>query len=257
MKLSTVKGRILAFLAALVLALIAVYAAGALKNQGTSSPGPSVSRAKGAEETNGPGSFIGHASNAVMFIQWTRSGQNVSGSLREVLSKQPAGSGITSSGHAFTGVVHGSGVTLNVQGLEATAYVGETKGNALNLSVPGKTDSLITIEFEPGNVEAFNEATKQLLLSEYSSPCSLYVVSNAVRVTFTGSNAKEACASLVQKATSQTGWTTERQQIAEGQELPVVCELTNQNREQVLVTDQGGQYLGREACQQLSGEGWG
>jgi hypothetical protein len=254
MGLGSGKRKLLAFLTAVVLALVAVYAVGPLKDHGTSASGPSVAPAKGAEETNGPGSFIGHASNAVVFIQWTRSGENVTGSLREVLTKQPAGSGLTNSGHAFTGVIHGSGLTLDIQGLEATAYVGETKGNAFNLSVPGTTNSLITIEFEPGNVEAFNEATKQLLLSEYSSPCSLYVTANDVLVSFTGTNAAEECASLVTKM-PRTGWTTEPQSATA--EQPVACELTNRSNEHAVVTDEGGQYLGREACQQLSGEGWG
>lgn len=137
MGLGSGKRRFLVFFVVLVLVLIAVYAVGALKDNGSSGT-PSILAAKGAEETNGPGSFIGHASNAVMFIQWTRSGQNVTGSLREVLTKEPAGSGVTSTGHAFTGVVNGSGLTLDIRGLEDTAYVGETKGEGFNLSVPGQ-----------------------------------------------------------------------------------------------------------------------
>jgi hypothetical protein len=254
MRLESGKRKLAAFLVVLVVALIAVYAAGALKDKGGASGGASIPAAKGAEETNGPGSFIGHASNAVMFIQWTRSGQNVTGSLREVLTKEPAGSGVTSSGHAFTGVVQGSGLTLDIQGLEDTAYVGEVKGNAFDLSVPGKSKQLITIEFEPGNVPAFNEATKQLLLSEYSSPCALYVSGRDVRVSFTGENAAEQCASLVLKM-PETGWTTERQSEAEQQ--PVACEVTNRASEQAVITDEGSQGLGQEACRQLSGEGWG
>src|SRR5271166_3306548 len=83
------KGRFFAFLIILMIAIVAVYAVGAIKNNGSSSPGSSTptSTAKGAEETNGPASFIGHASNAVMFIQWTRSGQSVTGSLQEAIKK--------------------------------------------------------------------------------------------------------------------------------------------------------------------------
>jgi hypothetical protein len=253
MGLGSGKRRFLVFLVVLVLVLIAVYAVGALKDNGSSGT-PLSPAAKGAEETNGPGSFIGHASNAVMFIQWTRSGQNVTGSLREVLTKEPAGSGVTSTGHAFTGVVNGSGLTLDIRGLEDTAYVGETKGEGFNLSVPGKSKQLITIEFEPGDVPAFNEATKQLQLSEYSSPCSLYVPGHDVRVSFTGQNSAEECASLVAKM-PETGWTTEPQ--SETEQQPVACEVTSRTNEQAVITDAGSQGLGQEACRQLSGEGWG
>jgi hypothetical protein len=53
-RLGSWTGRLLAFVVVLVIALIAVYAAGAIKNNGTGSSSPSVSApaAKGAEETN-------------------------------------------------------------------------------------------------------------------------------------------------------------------------------------------------------------
>jgi ribosomal protein L14 len=34
------------------------------------------------------GSYIGHASNAAVFIQWTRSGNSLSGSLQEAITKE-------------------------------------------------------------------------------------------------------------------------------------------------------------------------
>jgi hypothetical protein len=237
------------FLAVLLVALVAVIVAGLAENQGTSS-------SKGTEETNGPASFIGHASNAVVFIQWTRSGRTVTGSLREAITKRLAGSGVTSDDHAFTGVVDGKGLTLNIQGGESTAYVGEIENSGFRLTVPGKGSSLITINFEPGEVASYDSAEKELLLSEYSSPCSLYVTGHEVRVAFNGAAAAEECASLVQKMPS-TEWTTEAQQAANSSELPIVCELTNRTNEHAVVTDGGGQEYGHQTCNQLSGEGWG
>ncbi len=251
------KGRIFLYLGVFVLALIAVYAAGALRN---STPSPSIisvptSTAKGAEETNGPASFIGHASNAVMFIQWTRSGQNVTGSLREAIKK--AGSlGLESSDKSFTGVIDGKGLTLTLQAAlgESHSLVGEVKEPGFTLTLPGQGSSLITVAFEPGEVSGYNEATKQLVVGQYSSPCSLYVAGHEVRVSFTGSNAAEECASFVQKA-GNTEWTTSPQIAAES--ASVVCEVTNLHNEKAAVTDGGGQSYGKEACNQLSGEGWG
>jgi hypothetical protein len=233
-------------LAVLVVTLVAVLAIGIVENQGTSS--------KGTEETNGPASFIGRASNAVVFIQWTRSGRTVTGSLREAITKRLAGSGVTSDDHAFTGVVDGKGLTLNIQSAESTAYVGEIENSGFRLTVPGKGSSLITINFEPGEVASYDSAEKELLLSEYSTPCSLYVVGHEVRVSFTGTNAAEECAGLVQKESS-TEWTTEAQPGTASQ--PVACELTNGANEHAIITDEGSQFYGQQACKQLSGEGWG
>jgi hypothetical protein len=252
------KGRIFAFLLALVVALVAVYAVGAIEDKGASSSSSSTptSTAKGAEEANGPASFIGHASNAVMFIQWTRSGGSVTGSLREAISKAGA-LRLESADRAFTGTVAGKGITLNLSGAlgESTAYVGEVKENGFTLTVPGQGSSLITINFEPGEVSGYDAATKQLLLAKYPSPCSLYVAGHEVRVSFTGPNSAEACASFVQHATRNAEWTTAPQAGAEAGS--VVCELQNRDNEKVAITDNGGQAYGKEACNQLSGEGWG
>jgi hypothetical protein len=252
------KGRIVAFVFALVVALVAVYAVGAIENNGASSPSSSTptSTAKGAEEANGPASFIGHASNAVMFIQWTRSGESVTGSLREAISK--AGTlRLESADRAFTGTIAGKGITLNLSGAlgESTAYVGEVKENGFTLTVPGQGSNLITINFEPGEVSGYDAATKQLLLAKYPSPCSLYVTGHEVRVSFTGSNSAGACASFVQHAASNTEWTTAPQ--TSGESGGVVCEVQNRNNEKAVITDNGGQSYGKEACTQLSGEGWG
>jgi hypothetical protein len=248
------KSKVLAFLVTLVIALVAVYAVGSITSKTTSSPTGSASSGNGAEETNGPAAFVGHATNGVMFIQWTRSGDSVTGSLQEAITKRPSGSGLSSNEAAFTGVIHGNGVTLNTTGAESKAFVGELKGDGFALTVPGQNSRLITINFEPGEVASYNAATKELLDSEYSSPCSLFVASNDVRVSITGPNAPEECANFVQKATNAE-WTTIPQEGAA--ETTVICEVTNRANEKALVTDEGGAFYGKQACTQLSGEGWG
>jgi hypothetical protein len=252
------KGRIFSFLITLAIALVVVYAVGALKTNSVSSSSsnsPPTQTAKGAEETNGPASFIGHASNAVMFIQWTRSGQNVTGSLREAI-KKTGSLGLESTDKSFTGVIDGKGLTLTLQAAlgESSSLVGEVKEPGFTLTLPGRGSSLITVSFEPGEVSGYNEATKQLVIAQYPSPCSLYVAGHEVRVSFTGSNAAEQCANFVQKA-GNTEWTIASQAAAES--ASVVCEVTNQHNEKATVTDGGGQSYGKEACTQLSGEGWG
>jgi hypothetical protein len=244
-------------LAILLVLLVAVAVDGLVSSRGSSSGGATdgTGSAQGTETTNGPASFIGHASNAVMFVQWTRSGNAVTGSLREAIAK--AGSlGLESADRAFTGVIAGNGVTLNIHGAlgESTAYVGEIHGNDFTLTVPGRGSNLITISFAPGEVARYDEATKQLLVSRFPSPCSLYVTGHEVRVSFTGPNSAEDCAAFIQK-TANTEWTTAPQEGAANG--AVVCELVNRANENAVITDNGGQAYGKEACTQLSGEGWG
>jgi hypothetical protein len=150
-------------LAGLTLLLVAVVAVGFVAGRRDSGG------AQGTEDLNGPGSFVGRASNAVMLVQWTRSGGTVTGSLREAIEKKPAGSGLNATDHAFTGAIHGNGITLNLSGAESTTYVGEVNGNDFNLTLPGQRDALITVAFTPGEVATYNESTKELLLAEYQS----------------------------------------------------------------------------------------
>jgi hypothetical protein len=81
------------------------------------------------------GSYIGHASNAAVFIQWTRSGDSLSGSLQEAMAKEGEGGGVESSSRAFTGTINGKGLTLTLhEALDSTsALVGR-------LSARGFTD---------------------------------------------------------------------------------------------------------------------
>lgn len=256
------RGRAGAFLIALVLALVIIYAVGAIRNNSSpslnfssASSGTEATKPSGAEVTNGSASFIGHASNAILFIQWTRNGESVTGSLQEAITKRPAGSGLSSENKPFSGSIHGNGLTLNVQGSEASAYTGEVKGSGFVLTLPGQGSTLTTIHFTPGEVSTYNSGTHELLVSEYSSPCDLYVVGHNVRMEVTGPSAAEDCAGFVQKAGSRAEWTTTPQTGT--QENGVVCEVENRSNEKAIITDTGDQEYGHEACEQLSGEGWG
>jgi hypothetical protein len=108
---------------------------------------------------------------------------------------------------------------------------------------------------EPASVKA----------AEYPSPCSLYVAGHNVEAHFRGTNAAENCASFVQKQAQPRGqddgnpttWTTEAQPGAfPAPGVGNVCELTNPANEHVAITDSGIALYGREACKQLSEEGW-
>jgi hypothetical protein len=186
----------------------------------------------------------------VLFIQWTRADCSVTGSMRETITKRGVAAG---EGKSFTGVVNGQGLSLQVAGGET--LVGRFSGSAFSLSVPGSGGSLTTVDFSPASVNEYDEGVHQPALSEYESPCTLYVSGHDAKIEFSGTQAPAQCAHFVQRL-PEAGWSTEAQTQAAARE--VVCELTNAtNHEPAVVTDTGDKAYGTEACNALSGEGWG
>ena len=201
---------------------------------------------------NGPGAFLGRASNAVVFIQWTRTGNSLSGSLDEAITKLPAGSGVSSNDESFSGVIEGTGLSLQAQ--NGKGLVGQfNQENKFTLSLPGNEGGLISVNFSPANVRQYNHAVENLDLSEYSSPCDLYVQGHNAMLEISGTEAQVHCADFMHRI-SREGWTTELQEA--GESGGVVCELTNGESERAVVTDTGGREYGGEACRALSEEGW-
>lgn len=202
---------------------------------------------------NGSGSYIGHASNAVVLIQWTRAGSSVSGSLREAIVKR-GGRGVSSDAKSFAGTISGRGLSLQLQGSERETLVGQFgAGSHFSLSLPGTGAGLTTIDFGPGEVGEYNQSVESLGLAEYPSPCALYVQGHEAKVEFSGPQAPAQCEHLVQRLPSAE-WTTE--EPSSTYERGSVCELTNGSNERAVVTDNGGQAYGHEACNVLSAEGW-
>lgn len=117
-----------------------------------------------ARASSGAASFIGQATNAEILIQWTRSGNDVSGSLQEVIRKAPGSRQVESPGRAFTGTISGNGLTLTLNGGlgSASAIVGTLGGNGFELTLPGEAHRLVTVSFVPGTVADFNHAVLEI-----------------------------------------------------------------------------------------------
>jgi hypothetical protein len=113
------------------------------------------------EGARGVASYVGRASNAVVIIQWKRTGNTVSGSLQEAILKHAEGSETSS---AFTGTVSGIGLTLNLkEGLGATKrLVGQLTPSGLTLTFPGVGKRLTVIRFAPGEGNDFAAAVRKL-----------------------------------------------------------------------------------------------
>src|SRR5438132_690066 len=107
-------------------------------------------------QTNGTGSFLGRASNAAVFIQWTRTGSSLTGSVQETILRRPTGAGVKSSQAPFTGTISGNGLTLQLS--RGETLVGHLEGSGFMLTYPGAEHALITVNFSPAAVSEYNEA---------------------------------------------------------------------------------------------------
>jgi len=191
-----------------------------------------------------------------MFIQWTKTGSAVSGSVEQATLTQP-GSPPSAQSSSVTGTLNGNGLTLTVNPpLDgATSLVGTVIGGGFNLTVPGAANgSLITVSFGPAQVTDYDQAVSDLTTSQYASPCVLYSQGHDTQLSIIGPNAASSCASFVQGAGSDQMWTTAAPPVA-APDLSVVCRLSRR-AENVTVLDDGGQTYGQEACSELEGEGW-
>ena len=135
----------------------ATGAAGGGQGAGGSASAGSGSSSGGSNGTSG--SFVGTASNAAILVQWTRSGDQLTGELQQALLD---GSGsteqVSSQLEAFTGTISGNSITLSLnQGLgSVTNLTGTLDGQELALNYPGQGGGVITIRMAPGGPSDFN-----------------------------------------------------------------------------------------------------
>jgi hypothetical protein len=196
----------------------------------------------------GPETFVGRAPNAVMIVQWTRTGRRVSGLLREAIAKR-GGRGVSSAAKSFTGTINGRGLSLRLGG---EALAGQLEGNGFSLTLPGAEASAVAIRFQPGQLAEYDHGVEKLALAEYPSPCTLYLSGHEAEVEFTGHGAPRWCEHFVRSFAGQAWSTTETAAPAEKR---TVCSLARGD-EGVVVTDGDGQQRGREDCAALAREGW-
>ena len=117
-----------------------------------------------ASAPSGEASFVGQATNAEILIQWTRSGNDLSGLLQEAIRKAPGSTEVESPGRAFTGTMSGNGLTSTLnEGLGSTsALVGTLRGSGFTMTLPGEDHRLVTVAFVPGTVADYNHAVLEI-----------------------------------------------------------------------------------------------
>jgi hypothetical protein len=98
-----------------------------------------------------------------MLVQWTRSDNQLTGSLQQALLQGQAPSEtVQSQNVAFTGTIQDQSVTLSLQqGLgTVTNLTGSLSGDQLNLSYPGQNGTVITLDMAPGTADDFNQTSQ-------------------------------------------------------------------------------------------------
>ena len=104
--------------------------------------------------------YLALATNGVVFLQWTQSGDTLTGTLTQAYTDPGNPAALKHQNGPFTGVLSGGSVTLNFpQGLGlSTAWSGTLNGDTLILSYSAPDGSLSTLTFGPGTVADYNAA---------------------------------------------------------------------------------------------------
>lgn len=107
---------------------------------------------------NGPASYVDRAPNGGILVQWTRSGDKVSGTLSEAYIDRSDQTNLKTESDSFQGTISGSSVTLDFnQGLGITTnWTGTLDGENLTLSYTSNDGSVQTLKFTPGTIDDYN-----------------------------------------------------------------------------------------------------
>jgi hypothetical protein len=203
--------------------------------------------------TNGnsqPG-FLARASNGALFLQWTRSGDSVIGSVVEAYLTQTGATQISHLYRAFTGVVSGSSVALkmSVGALDTPeTWNGTLSGSDLTLSLPNQDGTLSTQYFHPSTIGAY---TSEVASLQGSGEQAQQELASATATAGTSSTqvANDTC------AVGQTALFSSAMMVVYGTTASSVCSLYTATRRYLLLSpdeitnDTTGSSTAKIVCQ--------
>ena len=166
---------------------------------------------------SGQHGYVGQYDNGVEFIQWTESNGQLTGQLQVVYVDQSNPLVPKSANEAFTGIISGENVSLNVAGFGT--WTGTLRDGTLSIVTPDSNGFLMTSPLHSGTVDDYNKAvvafrntlqerapqaqaaaaaaTAAAYQEEVSSTCAwtgtVGVVSHDATIIFTGPNAEISC----------------------------------------------------------------
>ncbi|MDX6690616.1 MAG: hypothetical protein QOG15_2073 [Solirubrobacteraceae bacterium] len=113
----------------------------------------------GSSDKNGSQSFVGKTDSVVLYVTWTRSGNDLTGSLTQ--GTLPAGkTQVATKRGALTGTVSGDTVTVDVANEygEKSRLNGTLSGDSLALEYLSGSSGVTTVRMEPAGADEFNVA---------------------------------------------------------------------------------------------------
>jgi len=124
----------------------------------------SVTFAACGTSSSGPSGYLRSGSSHVLFVQITRNGKQLEGTLSGASISSSDPGKVQTFRYKFTGIASGSSVTLTVDsGLFETATVtGTVSGSTLVLSLPSGGGLLTNVRFHSASVGAYNHAVAAL-----------------------------------------------------------------------------------------------
>jgi hypothetical protein len=124
-----------------------------------------ASSATGATGNTGSGAvgsgYLATGSNYVVFIQWTMSGNDLSGSAQETtLSGSPPNAAVNTQTISVVGSLNGSTITLSFNG--GAEVFGTLSGGSFTVNFPQSDGSLAPVTFTSASASRFNAALNSL-----------------------------------------------------------------------------------------------
>jgi hypothetical protein len=195
--------------------------------------------------------FLARASNGALFLQWTRSGDSVIGSVVEAYFKPPGATQMSHLYKAFTGVVSGSSVALkmSVGALDTPeTWNGTLSGSDLTLSLPNQDGTLSTQYFHASTIGDYTSEVANLQVSAEQAQQQLASASATAGASST-QVANDTC------GVGQTALFSSAMMVIYGTTASSVCSLYTATRRYLLLSpdeianDTTGSSTAKIVCQ--------
>jgi hypothetical protein len=127
----------------------------------SSAAGSSSPESAGSQNANGDGSYLGHASNGIVYVVWTKTASGLVGTLYSDLTQQGSGQeSVDPESSTLTGTTNGSNLTLSLAG--GTNITGTLNGSSLLLNYPGQNGAVIELSMRQASTGDYDRALSAL-----------------------------------------------------------------------------------------------
>lgn len=144
-----------------IVVAVSIVAAVVFAHPAANIPGSSPSANQGAAPNAVGSGYLAKEPGAVVFIQWTQTGNNLSGSAQvETLSGSPPSQSVSTNTISVSGQVDGSAITLSFNA--GTKVFGTLSAGSFTVNFPQNDGSLAPVAFTEATATQFNQALADL-----------------------------------------------------------------------------------------------